>query len=59
MKKKTDQMVVMPPKTVGSSLVFGTVGVFVVVPDVCGKKHETRHTLNNTERPISESIQAF
>lgn len=57
MKEEPDEVVVVPPKPIGPSVVFWPVRMFVMVTDVGRKEHETRHPLNNTERPICQPIQ--
>jgi hypothetical protein len=57
MKKEPNDVIVMPSKAIGSRVIIGSVGVFVVVPDVGWKEHETRYALNNAKHPIRQSIQ--
>ena len=59
MKKEPNDVVVMPPKPVGPSVVFWPVGILVMVPDVGREEHETRDALNNAERQIRQSVQPF
>ena len=57
MKQEPYDVVVVPPKPIGPSVVIWPVGMLVVVPDVSREEHETRDTLNYAERQIRQSIQ--
>ena len=57
MKKEPNDVVVVPSKPVGPSVILWPVGVFVVVPYMSREKHETWHALNNAEHPICKPIQ--
>ena len=57
MKQEPYDVVVVPPKPIGPSVVIWPVGMLVVVPDVSREEHETRDALNYAERQIRQSIQ--
>mgnify|MGYP006254283347 CR=1 len=59
MKKEPHDVVVVPPKPVGPSVVFWPVGMLVMVPDMSRVEHETRDALNNAERQIRQTIQSL
>ena len=59
MKQEPYDVVVVPPKPIGPSVVFWPVRMLVVVPDVSREEHETRDALNYAERQIRQSIQPF